>query len=363
MKRKIVFAGGGSAGHVEPALAVADEISKLPGESECIFLGTVNGIESKLVPARGYKLMPIPKVALPRKLSVISFLFPIKFINAVRHTRNLISQADILIGFGGYISATAYLAARTKSIPILVHEANAKPGWANRLGRKFADVVAVNFAKVKLIWPEAILTGIPIRSEIANLALTEDLKRSEQVKRFGLDSNRPIVAVFGGSQGSSRINAAISEYLRNPSLPEIQIIHAVGPNNPLPEARNGYLPMPYFDDMAAIYAIADCLITRSGAVTCAELLTVGKFAILVPLPHGNGEQTENASELVESGNAVQVSDDEFDGNWLRQNLSRILATKQHRLSTAKRNISAAAEIARLADELIHKRKNENFNDN
>lgn len=356
MNRKIVFAGGGTAGHVEPALAVADEIAKLPGQWECLFLGTVNGIESKLVPARGYKLMTIPKVTLPRKISLASILFPIKFIGAVNQTRLALAQADAVIGFGGYISAAAYLAARIKSVPILVHEANAKPGWANRLGRKFADVVAVNFPKIKSIWPESILTGIPIRSGIANLVLTGDLKRSERAKHLGLDSNRPIVAVFGGSQGSGRINTAISEYIANPSVPEVQIIHAVGPNNPLPEAQINYLPMPYFEDMPAIYAIADCLITRSGAVTCAELLTLGKFAILVPLPHGNGEQIENASELVDAGNAVLVSDDEFDGDWLRTNLPIVLKTKHNQLTTTSRNINAAKEIALLANKLIQSKE-------
>jgi UDP-N-acetylglucosamine--N-acetylmuramyl-(pentapeptide) pyrophosphoryl-undecaprenol N-acetylglucosamine transferase len=355
MKRRIFFAGGGTAGHVEPALAVADEIVKLPGQWECIFLGTESGIESKLVPERGYQLQTIPKVSLPRKISVASLLFPIKFIHAIRQTRRTIAQADAVIGFGGYISAAAYLAARTKSIPILVHEANAKPGWANRLGRRFADVVAVNFPKVKLIWPESILTGIPIRPGIAELAVSGDMKRNERAIRLGLDSNRPILAVFGGSQGSSRINAAISEYLHNPSVTGVQIIHAIGPNNPLPEARSDYLPMPYFEDMPTIYALADYLITRSGAVTCAELLTVGKFAILVPLPHGNGEQMENASELVDSGNAVLVSDEEFDGNWLRQNLPRILGTKHNQLSTTRRNINAATEIARLTSELLQNR--------
>ncbi|MEY3109103.1 MAG: hypothetical protein RL730_1454 [Actinomycetota bacterium] len=362
MKRQILFAGGGTAGHVEPALAVADEISKLPGQWECLFLGTANGIEAKLVPARGYRLITIPKVTLPRRFSIESVLFPIKFISAIQQARRALAQTDAVIGFGGYVSAAAYLAAWSKSIPIVVHEANAKPGWANRLGRKFADVVAVNFSRVKTIWPESILTGIPIRTGISELAESGAIKRNERANSFGLDPSRPIVAVFGGSQGSSRINSSISDYIKNPSVTGLQIIHAVGPNNPLPERKSDYFPLPYFEDMPAIYDVSDYLITRSGAVTCAELLTVGKFAILVPLPHGNGEQAENASELVDSGNAVLVSDEAFNGDWLRQNLPGIIARKHEKLSTTRRNIRAASEIARLIEVLIEEKSREKTHD-
>lgn len=354
--KKILFAGGGTAGHVEPALAVADAISNMPGDWDLQFLGTEAGLESKLVPQRGYKLITIAKVALPRKISFALLTFPFRYLIAVRQVSKALTGADALIGFGGYVSGAAYLAARAKSIPILVHEANAKPGWANRLGRRFAKVVAINFTVVKENWPEAIVTGIPIRDSIVKLATEESGLRATVAAKYQFDPALPTVAIFGGSQGSAHMNKAVADYLAKNSMEkneksapgrDLQIIHAVGLGNPLPNPLVGYRPLPYFDDMAGIYAISDILITRSGAVTCAEILTIGKFAILVPLPHGNGEQQINAMELVNSGNATLVSNAEFDGAWLTNNLADIVATRSHGAPISKQNLESANRIAEL----------------
>jgi UDP-N-acetylglucosamine--N-acetylmuramyl-(pentapeptide) pyrophosphoryl-undecaprenol N-acetylglucosamine transferase len=352
VKRRIVLAGGGTAGHIEPALAVADAISNLPGEWELEFLGTSAGLESKLIPRRGYRLLQISKVTLPRKFSVTVTAFPLRYLRVVLQTRKLLSGAAAVIGFGGYVSAAAYLAAKISGIPILIHESNAKPGWANRLGRRFARVVAVNFTNVKKIWPESILTGIPIRKEISDVPKISRDQRSNFAKNYGLDPDLPIVAFFGGSQGSSTINRAVAEYLAAKRLENIQIIHALGPGNPLPTKTTRYLPLPYFEDMASIYSIADLLITRSGAVTCAELISTGKFAVLVPLPHGNGEQYENAAELVAAGNAILVRDDEFSGTWLIANLAKTLSNMPTDLSPNTLNLEAANQIARLVNDRL-----------
>ncbi len=349
MTYRILLAGGGTAGHIEPALAVADALRARRDGITCEFLGTDGALETLLVPKRGYQLRTISKVILPRQLNLQTLLFPIQLLRALISALRELKGVDLLIGFGGYVSAPAYLAAALKKIPIVIHEANAKPGWANRLGRHFAEIVAVNFEGVRNHWPSAVLTGMPIRQSIASLSELSDKTnfRKLHCEAWGLDPNKPLVAIFGGSQGSRHINAVIEEFLTQGS--ETQIIHAVGVNNPLPEPRPGYLPLPYFHDMAAIYGSADLLITRSGAVTCSELATVGKFSILVPLPHGNGEQFDNARALVEQGAAISIANDEFNVDWLRRYLPSALQKAQDFQShDSGLNIHAADRIAELA---------------
>lgn len=353
MSQRILLAGGGTAGHIEPALAVADEIRKQSPTAVCEFLGTDGALEELLVPSRGYKLNIINKVVLPRTLNFTSLLFPIRLINSVIQAMRALKDIDLLIGFGGYVSASAYLAAFVKRVPIIIHEANAKPGWANRLGRNFAKIAAVNFENVRRDWPGAVLTGMPIKESISALSKLAD-PRSNQIKSLntlGLSTDLPVVAIFGGSQGSLHINKVVAEAL--PRLKDVQIIHAVGIKNDLPQADTNYHPMPYFRDMAAIYSCADLLITRSGAVTCSELAAVGKFAILIPLPHGNGEQVDNADALAAKGAAIRVSDADFSAEWLVANLNSALERAQRfKPAQTSENVNSAARIAELAFEVL-----------
>ena len=354
MSQRILLAGGGTAGHIEPALAVADEIRKINPKLVCEFLGTNGALEQMLVPKRGYQLHTINKVVMPRSLGVNNFLFPFQLALSIIQALRTMRGVSLVIGFGGYVSAPAYLAAFLRKIPIVIHEANARPGWANKLGRRFARIVAVNFDSVRREWPGSVLTGMPIRESISALHNIEDKSeiRARSCQEWGLDPKRPIVAVFGGSQGSLHINQVIKDSL--PHLSEIQILHAVGIKNELPEATNNYRPMPYFHDMAAIYASADLLITRSGAVTCSELTSVGKYAILVPLPHGNGEQFDNAMALSANGAATMVKDSDFNAAWLSTNID---AAIQKALSFAPKqmgaNSDAAKRIAELAIQALH----------
>ena len=353
MKLRVVLAGGGTAGHIEPALAVADAICKLREGVECSFLGTESGLEKLLVPKAGYQLKSIPRASLPRKFSLSALFFPVTFLNSVLAAYRALVGADILIGFGGYVSAPAYLAARLRKIPIVIHEANAKPGWANRFGRNLAQVVAVNFEEVLNLWPNSVLTGMPIRDAISSVSRLSGNELNDFItlnrKSWGFNSDRPVMAIFGGSQGSAHINSVIADFLKTPESKKFQIIHALGVNNPLPQARDGYLPLPYFHDMAAIYGSCDLLITRSGAVTCSEIMTVGRYAILVPLSHGNGEQIKNAQALVRQGRAVAIANNDFDKSWLVNNLDQAIRSAQslgHSPSDMHRG--AATRIAQLA---------------
>ena len=357
---RVLLVGGGTAGHVEPALAVANWLLANNEDVTCEFVGTKSGIEMDLVPAAGLKLHLILKAPLPRSFSLSSLLWPFTFIAAVLQARRIVSSADLVIGFGGYVSTPAYLAAWSQKVPIMIHEANAKPGLANRLGRRFAKVIAVNFKGVAEQWPGSVLTGMPIRQSLNNLAELADKSsfRELNCKSLGFDPNRPVVAVFGGSLGSAHINSVIQEFLTKyqDRYKEVQIIHALGINNELPKATSSYLPQPYFHDMASIYASADLLITRSGAVTCSELASLGKYSILIPLPHGNGEQFDNAAALVAQGSAMMVANDDFSSKWLDQNLSKALINAaNYQPKSIGSNSKSAMKIAELAQALLKER--------
>jgi len=360
MALRILLAGGGTAGHIEPAIAVADAIRKINPDAECIFLGTEGGLENLLIPKAGYQLRKIPKVTMPRHVTVSLFLFPVRIAAAISQARRAIKDADIVIGFGGYISASTYIAAKLSGIPIVIHEANAKPGWANRLGRHWAKVVAVTFDEVRQSWPGSILTGIPLRESIVAIQSMSARDRREfrllNCESWGFDPNRPVVAIFGGSQGSQRINQVVSDFRRSSqSGIDAQIIHALGVTNPLPDRAPDYLPMPYFHEMAAVYASADLLMTRSGAVTCAEIATVGTYAILIPLAHGNGEQVTNAQSLVRQGRAITVANEEFSAPWLKGKLKEALASAEATGNlTSAVHVGAAQRIAELALGAIEK---------
>ena len=353
MAHRFIVAGGGTAGHIEPALAVADSLLELDSTATCEFLGTDGGLEKLLVPQRGYRLRTIPKVILPRKFSISLFTFPLRLIAAIGKTSREIRGADAVIGFGGYVSAPAYVAAFLQRIPIVIHEANAKPGWANRFGRRFAKITVVNFAEVQHKWRGSVLTGMPIRKSLANVVTMSDRKNFKKLhaQSWGFNADLPIVAIFGGSQGSMHINQAVAEYVKAGS--DVQIIHAIGINNPLPQSQKNYLPVPYFHDMAAIYGSADLLVTRSGAVTCSELAALGKYSVLIPLPHGNGEQVDNAKSLVNKGAAVMVANADFTSTWIHQNLASALHSAiSYKGTPDLTNIHAAHRIAQLVLELV-----------
>jgi len=324
--RRIVLAGGGTGGHIEPMLAVADALRELDPAGSLTCIGTPRGIEVDLVPARGYDLQLIPPVPLPRKPTLDLVLVPGRLLKAARAARAILrsTRAEALVGFGGYVSLPAYLAARRGSIPILIHEQNAIPGLANRIAARFADVVAVTFPGTPL--PRAELVGMPLRPEIAHLDRAS--LRARARAHFGLDPARPTLLVFGGSQGARSLNTAVAGAVDELRAKDIQILHAVGPKNyaamdlgpqqdkdghvaavsdPVSDAAP-YIVLPYLERMDLAYAAADLAMCRAGAVTCAELSAVGLPAVFVPLPIGNGEQRRNAEPVVRAGGGLLVED-------------------------------------------------------
>ncbi|NIH81211.1 undecaprenyldiphospho-muramoylpentapeptide beta-N-acetylglucosaminyltransferase [Amycolatopsis viridis] len=305
----VVVAGGGTAGHIEPALALADAVRRLRPDATVVALGTSRGLENRLVPARGYPLELIPPVPLPRKPTTDLLRLPLKVRDSVKQTRAVLDRvgADVVVGFGGYVSLPAYFAARGR-VPIVVHEANQSPGLANRVGARFAERVAVAVPGTPL--PGAEVVGIPLRRSITSL--DRAALRAQAREHFGLDPDAPTLLVFGGSQGAQSINAAVSGAAGELAGAGIGVLHAHGPKHSLVvqefPGRPAYVPVPYLERMDLAYAAADLVLCRSGAMTVAEVSAVGLPAVFVPLPHGNGEQAVNARPAVDAGAALMVAD-------------------------------------------------------
>ena len=326
---KIIFAGGGTAGHVEPALAVARLWRERNPEDSLLFLGTSKGLENQLVPAANFELKQIPKVVMPRKFSLSVISAPFAFSKAFLAARQVIKGADLLIGFGGYVSAPAYLAAKYLHIPFVVHEANAKPGFANRLGARLSPSVAVAQAVEDGALSSALVTGIPLRSDVAtalsNSAGDWAKARANAKSSLGFSPTAPLVFAFFGSQGSVALNAVIEKSLPSLLANGGQLLHAVGKLNPLPKSQERYKSTAYIEDMATAYLAADLIISRSGAISCSEINALGRYALFIPLPIGNGEQRFNANHVISQGRGEVIDQEQFSPSWVSINLNRLLA--------------------------------------
>jgi len=323
---RVLLAGGGSAGHIEPALAVADALRRVDPDVEVTCLGTERGLETRLIPLRGYPLELIPAVPMPRSVTPQLLTVPGRLAGAINAAADVIdrTRAQVLVGFGGYVATPAYLAARRRKVPIVVHEANPRPGLANRLGARFTTHVFTGHPDTQL--RNGKYLGIPIRREIAEL---DRLAIGDKARaHFGLRPDMPVLLVTGGSQGARSLNQAVfgaAGWLRDAG---VQVLHVIGPRNgadaPVTAVGVPYIATPYVDRMDLAYAAADFALCRAGAMTCAELTAVGLPAAYVPLPIGNGEQRLNAVPIVQRGGGMLVDDADLTPDWIRDTLLPVL---------------------------------------
>jgi UDP-N-acetylglucosamine--N-acetylmuramyl-(pentapeptide) pyrophosphoryl-undecaprenol N-acetylglucosamine transferase len=350
---RVVLAGGGSAGHIEPALALADALRQADRTIEVTCLGTERGLETRLVPMRGYELALIPAVPLPRSVTPQLLTVPGRLAGAVHKAGVVLERtgADVLVGFGGYVATPAYLAAKRHKVPIVVHEANPYPGIANRLGAHFTTHVFTGHPDTKM--RNAQYLGLPIRRQIAELDrfAVGDKARAH----FGLRPDLPVLLVFGGSQGARSLNTALAGALDAIRAAGVQVLHVTGPRNASQAQSAGgtvpYVAVPYVDRMDLAYAAADFALCRAGAMTCAELTAVGMPAAYVPLPVGNGEQRLNALPIVQRGGGLLVEDDELTADWIKGALLPVLTNIDQ---VAAMSEAAAALGRRDADRWLAK---------
>jgi UDP-N-acetylglucosamine--N-acetylmuramyl-(pentapeptide) pyrophosphoryl-undecaprenol N-acetylglucosamine transferase len=338
-----LLAGGGTAGHVNPLLAVADALRDRDPDAGILVLGTREGLEARLVPERGYELLFVDKVPFPRRPNRDAVAFPARFRRAISQVRGYVKarDVDVVVGFGGYASAPAYVAANRAGIPVVVHEANAKPGLANVLGARRAAGVGVAFAGTPL--KHAKVVGMPLRREIVEL--DRGALRAEAAEWFGLDAHRPTLLVFGGSLGAMRLNEAFGEghggAWRDIVEAGWQLIHVTGERSTLADPGvPGYAMRRYVDRMDLAFAIADLIVSRAGAATVSEISALGIPAVYVPYAVGNGEQALNASSAVQAGAAILIPDAGFTADRVRTDVVPLLGDESRRAAMT----AAAASV-------------------
>ena len=350
----VVLAGGGTAGHVEPLLNTADALRRRDPGIGVTVLGTAEGLESRLVPLRGYELTVVPKVPLPRRPTPDLLRVPGRLRAAVKAARAHLDAVDasVVVGFGGYVSVPAYLAARRRGTPVVVHEANARAGIANKLGARWAVSVAAAVEGTGL--RDAHVIGLPLRTSIAHLDRAATRAGARQALGLG---DGPVLLVTGGSQGARRINGAVVDAAASLAAAGVQVLQITGPKNvddvraALGEGFPTHHVLDYVDGMDSAYAASDLALCRAGAMTCAELAAVGLPAVYVPLPIGNGEQALNARPTVDAGGGLLVDDADLDAEWVTRTLVPLLqdADRLAGMSQAARRLGHPRADEDLAD--------------
>src|SRR6202451_3686778 len=356
---RAILAGGGTGGHVIPALAIANELKKSYG-AEVLFIGTARGIENRLVPAAGYPLLLVRVGALKNVSLVTRLKTAFDLPRAVWDAGRMLNEfaPDVVIGVGGYASGPAMLAAVVKHIPTLAFEPNVVPGFANRVIARFVSAAAVHFQETAKYFRHAEVTGVPVRQAFFEIAVSESNKRRGET---------PTLLVFGGSQGAHAINEAMIRCLPvlQQEAPGIHIIHQTGERDyndalaaykHLSESAASFTfeVFKFIEDMPAAFARADLVVCRSGASTVAEIAAAGKPAVFVPFPRAaDDHQRVNAEALAGHGAAVVVEESRLEGVWLAETIAALLqdGTRLQQMSEAARALAhpnAASDIAAMA---------------
>jgi UDP-N-acetylglucosamine--N-acetylmuramyl-(pentapeptide) pyrophosphoryl-undecaprenol N-acetylglucosamine transferase len=346
---RILLAGGGSAGHTSPLLATADALQRLSPGVEITCLGTRERIEAQIIPAAGYPLEFVPSVPLPRRPNAVPARLPGRLLAARRAALDVIDRIrpDVVCGFGGFVSVPAYLAARKRHVPLVVHEGNTLPGVANKLGARLTEHVATSFPGTEL--PHATYVGLPVRRMIATL--DRAALREEALATFGLRGDLPVLLVTGGSQGAGSINRAVLGSAQAFADGGVQVLHVTGRSHETeaPDTGVPYVVLGFVDRMDLAYSAADAVLCRAGSNTVTEVSGVGLPAVYVPLPIGNGEQALNAAAVIDAGGGLTVDDAALTTAWVAANVVPLLQDAARLASMA----AAAADLIPLdADEKL-----------
>lgn len=363
---RVIISGGGTGGHVFPAIAIADAIKALRPEAEFLFVGAVGRMEMERVPKAGYKIQGLEISGFQRSLSIKNLSFPFKVFKSLRVSRKIIKEfkPDVAVGVGGYASGPLLHVANGKKIPALIQEQNSYPGITNRLLSKKVDKICVSYEGMEQWFPKEklIITGNPIRSSVVDIKG----KKAEGLKAFGLESEKSTLLIVGGSLGARTINESISGVLDEISDANCQVIWQTGKlyidkaKAQVEEKAAGNIHVTAFiEEMDLAYAAADLIVSRAGAMALSELCLIGKASVLVPSPNvAEDHQTKNALALVKNDAAVLVSDTNARGD-LWPTVSQLLVNEEARESLAKNAKSmgkpnAANKIAEEVLKLIEK---------
>lgn len=353
---KVLVAAAGTGGHINPGIAIANEIKRKNPDSEIIFVGTKRGLENDLVPRAGYRLETIEVYGISREISFNNLKKMIKTIKGFGEARKLVKKIkpDLVIGTGGYICGPIGLAATKNKIPTILHESNAFPGVTVKMLSKKVDSILVGFEDAKERLPKAkrvVVTGNPAKMKKKNISKEEiEKKKQEQ----GLDGKKPLVLVFGGSQGARAINQAMLDIIENKKNTNYSILWAAGPkqydnikgqlqdkNIDIQNIKDVKI-LPYIYDMEEVMNLADLVICRSGAMTITEVAIAGKPAIFIPLPTAaENHQEYNAKVLEKQGAARIIHDKELTNDFLNQNILEMIADKEKLEEMGKKALKVA----------------------
>jgi undecaprenyldiphospho-muramoylpentapeptide beta-N-acetylglucosaminyltransferase len=366
-----VIAGGGTAGHVLPGIAIANALVERGHDPDSVhFVGSARGIETRLVPEAGFRLTVLPGRGIQRRFTVANFGAVAGLLRAIGRAFRLVSneRPAVVVALGGYASVPAAFAAAVLRVPIVVAEQNAVPGAANRVVARLAKASAVSFPRTPL--PRATVTGNPVRGEVRAIRRADANERAAARVALGLDADRTVLAVFGGSLGARRINDAVLDACDGwKHRGDLAVRHVIGERDWPRYAKRAealasasragalqYQPVRYENDMPTVYEAADLAVCRAGATTVAELAVVGLPAILVPLPGAPGDhQTANARALVDAHAAVLVPDDECDAARLTREVDALVSQPDQlaRMAASAVRIArpdAGARVAELVEE-------------
>ncbi len=348
---RVIIAAAGTGGHINPGIAIANKIKEKEPDSKIIFIGTKRGIENDLVPRAGYELKTVDAYGLSKKISVSTIKNNFKTLMGFKQAKKIVKEfkPDIVIGTGGYICGGAITAAHKLSIPAVIHESNAYPGKATKMLENKLTKVLVGFEETKkyIKTPsKVVVTGTPTKVKEENLNVME---KNRVIEKIGLRANKPIVLVFGGSQGAKKINEALISLIKKKEDREYQIIWATGPKqfdiikedlekeNININNIKGIKVIPYIYDMSEIMNTVDILVARSGAMTITEVAIVGKPAIFIPLPSNSANrQIDNANILAKLGAAKIILNDELNGSVLEENILDMIKDKNELIKMGKR---------------------------
>ncbi|EOH78993.1 MULTISPECIES: undecaprenyldiphospho-muramoylpentapeptide beta-N-acetylglucosaminyltransferase [Enterococcus] len=361
---RILVTGGGTGGHIYPALAFIRYVQKIQPDSEFLYVGTHRGLENKIVPETGISFKTIKIQGFKRKLSLDNIKTVQLFLESIKRSKEILREfkPDVVIGTGGYVSGSVVYAAARMKIPTIVHEQNSVPGMTNKFLSRFADRVGICFPDAAQYFPESktVLVGNPRAQEVVTSG------KSEVLEQYGLLPDIPTVLIFGGSQGALKINQAVIQALPKFSQKDYQVLYASGDRyyNEIKEKfdvekinRNLSL-QPYIKNMTDVMANVDLLIGRAGATSIAELTALGLPAILIPSPYvTNDHQTKNAQSLVNAGAVKMIPDADLTGESLIDAVDEIMNDSEKREAMAKASRQegipdAAERLWSLVNEIV-----------
>lgn len=370
---RVILSGGGTGGHIYPAVSIAKEILKQYRNAEILFIGTERGLESSIIPKEGFKLLTIKVRGFRRKLSVGNVLAVKESFVSIFKVSKIIKdfKPDMVIGTGGYVCGSVLLAASLMNVPTLIHEQNAFPGVTNKILARIVDIIAVNFPEAKKYLPKSdkvIVTGNPIRDNILSIS------KGEGLSEFGFSSELPVVFVVGGSRGARRLNESVLLIAKKcVTEKSFQMLHMTGETQYVNimekyekediEAHGKYLKvMPYLYNMPHALAASDIIISRCGASTLSEITALGKPSILIPYPYATDNHQEyNARALEKNGAAIVILERDLNADILYNEVADMLnkSEKTNQMSKKSKELGrtdAAYVIVKAAVELVQRRK-------